>query len=259
MGHIIPPSDSLSWIDRWDRMQERYLAARAERFGTIARLIRSTQGEVPIVLDLGCGTGSVMAALLDAIPGACAAGVDLDPTLLVLAEKRLAPFGERAQLVQADFRQDGWIGTLSGMRLDAIVSATALHWLSPELLSSLYAQVATVLRPGGVFLNADHVASERSSVQRAWNQHRSEVLSAAADPSADDWSGFWRDYLAVLGEEARKERERCLGTWEGVEDGQPLAWHIDHLRQAGFTAVDCFWRADCDAIYGGFLPDTPSR
>lgn len=255
MGHIIPPSDWPIWIDRWERMQERYLAARAERFAIIARLIRATQGQAPLVLDLGCGTGSVMAALLSAIPGASAVGVDLDPTLLALAEKRLAPFGARAQVVRADVRQGGWVGVHSAGKIHAIVSATALHWLSPDRLSFLYAQAAELLRPGGIFLNADHVASEHPGVQQAWVQHRSDVLSAQANPAADDWNGFWRDYLAVLGEEVRKERERYLGAWEGVEDGQPLAWHVHHLRQAGFTAVDCFWRADCDAIYGGFVPE----
>jgi len=51
-------------------MQERYLADRNERFAIIARLIADTQDAEPLILDLGCGTGSLMAALLEAIPGA---------------------------------------------------------------------------------------------------------------------------------------------------------------------------------------------
>lgn len=36
-----------------------------------------------------------------------------------------------------------------------------------------------------------------------------------------------------------------------VEEGLPLAWHLDTVREHGFAHVDCFWRSDRDAIYGG--------
>ena len=41
------------------------------------------------------------------------------------------------------------------------------------------------------------------------------------------------------------------GACAGVEEGLPLAWHFDKLTESGFSSVDCFWRCDCDAIYGG--------
>ena len=55
------------WVARWDRMQARYLVGRAERFAVIARLVRETQGPAPRIVDLGCGPGSLSAALLDAL------------------------------------------------------------------------------------------------------------------------------------------------------------------------------------------------
>jgi hypothetical protein len=42
-----------------------------------------------------------------------------------------------------------------------------------------------------------------------------------------------------------------MGPWVGSEQGLPLKWHFEQLKTAGFEAVDCFWRLDCDAIYGG--------
>lgn len=32
-----------AWIARWDRMQERYLVERDERFSVVARLVSDTQ------------------------------------------------------------------------------------------------------------------------------------------------------------------------------------------------------------------------
>ena len=249
------------WLTRWDRMQERYLVARDERFSMMAHLVlatcgAATQDDSPLILDLGCGTGSVMAALLEAIPGSRAIGVDMDPTLLKLAEERLASYGERAQVIWADLRQSGWESFLSpleraGVGVDAVVSATALHWLSPEQLAALYTQIANLLQPGGIFLSADHVASDNPRIQQSWEQHRAQVLATASSTAGETWDDFWSAYLAELGPESAAERQRIFGLWHGVEEGQPLSWHLDQLRQSGFISVDCFWRADCDAIYGG--------
>jgi SAM-dependent methyltransferase len=238
-------------------MQERYLVGREERFAVITRLVRETQGEAPRILDLGCGTGSLMAALLGAIPEAQVLGLDLDPTLLPLAEKRLAVFGGRGRVQLADLTRDSWLGSISpwerdGARANAVVSATALHWLSPDQLSRLYAQIAGLLPPGGIFLNADHVASDAPAVQTCWVHHRQEMRAARPGSASDDWDGFWKAYLAALGPEAQAARQEALGDWQGgVEEGMPLTWHLDQLRASGFKAVDCFLRLDCDAVYGG--------
>ena len=73
------------------------------------------------------------------------------------------------------------------------------------------------------------------------------------DPQSDSWDGFWENYSKALGLDVDERYHRVLGGWEGgVEEGLPLTWHLDTLRQCGFEPVDCFWRCDCDAVYGGF-------
>ncbi len=52
--------DWREWIRRWDLMQDYYIPAREERFEIIVRLIANSQRKVARVLDVGCGTGSVM-------------------------------------------------------------------------------------------------------------------------------------------------------------------------------------------------------
>ncbi len=77
------------WVERWDRMQERYLVRRTERIRLLVDLVRATVSPVARVLDLGCGTGSLMQPFLDAFPNAEIYGVDFDPVLLPLAQQRL--------------------------------------------------------------------------------------------------------------------------------------------------------------------------
>ena len=55
------------------------------------------------VLELGCGTGRVMEALLE--QGLQVTGLDGEPAMLARASRRLARFGDRARLVQADMRR----------------------------------------------------------------------------------------------------------------------------------------------------------
>jgi len=238
------------WIERWDRVQDRYLVRRSERFDVMVRLIAQTQSRVSQVLDLGCGTGSLMLRVLETFPESPVWGIDFDATLLALAEERLAEFGRRARLLHADLRDKSWL-KLVGTSLDAIVSATTLHWLSPQQLANLYGWLAEALRPGGIFLNADHVGSSSKAIQKTWENGREQMLAEQQGQDADDWDGFWQDYGKALGIDANEYRSKLTEPWEGSEQGLALEWHLERLRASGFEAVDCFWRLDCDAIYGG--------
>jgi len=281
----LPPGfDWQHWVARWDQMQSYYLVQREERFALLARTVRGVAGPSPRVVDLGCGPGSLMEAILDVLPQAEMWGIDFDPAALLLARARLARYGQqRVHVTLADLRSPAWMDGLPN-RVDAVISATALHWLKPGPLATLYRQIAVLLRPGGLFLNADHVGSDWTLLQAGWERHRTEMRAArnqgvseadrdsmnqdslASDsPNSDSpdpgtpepWDAFWASYLAALDVDATGSRSaeadaRVLGGWDGgVEEGLPLTWHLDALREAGFGAVDCFWRCDCDAIYGG--------
>jgi SAM-dependent methyltransferase len=238
------------WIERWDRMQDNYLPYRRERLELIVKLIAATQNSVGTVLDIGCGTGSLMLPLLESFCETEVFGVDFDPTLLVLAEERLAEFGGRAKLVQTDLRDESWLRRVPHP-IDAAVSATALHWLSRDQLSQLYAQLGQILRPGAIFLNADHVRSTNPAIQAAWEKHREQTHWEQENGKGDDWEGFWDAYGRALGIDIRELRRKLEEPWQGSEQGFPLEWHFEKLKASGFEAVDCFWRCDCDAIYGG--------
>ncbi len=180
-------------------------------------------------------------------------GWTLPPVLLPLAQQRLRPYGARARVVLADLRSENWRARVPAS-LDAVISATALHWLTESELASLYRQLAGVLRPGGLFLNADHVASRQPQVQKCWEQRREEVRRAEAKQDGETWEGFWEAYATALGLTGQRTvTERVLGGWAGgVEEGLPLEWHFAELKASGFSYPECFWRCDCDAIYGAF-------
>jgi SAM-dependent methyltransferase len=264
-GTIPKHIDWRLWIKRWDRMQDLYIPARKERFEIIVRLIADSQRKVSRVLDIGCGTGSLMVPILQEFPAAEVWGVDFDATLLALAQNRLAKFGGpasslrdgrglakggRVKLVRADLRKKGWTDIVGGP-FDAIVSATALHWFSPTQLSRLYKQFAGILKPGGIFLNADHAGSRCEGIQKDWQGQRNSHTRKYKNSGTDDWDGFWRAYGKAIRVDIGKFRKELTGSWVGSELGLPLEWHFEKLKANGFEAVDCFWRLEFDAIYGG--------
>src|SRR5205823_13275463 len=118
------------WIRRWDLQQEDSLPDREDRFTALIDAVEEGTGRPdPLVLDLGCGPGSLSVRLLDRIPAATVVAVDADPLLLTLGR---AAYGERARLrfADCDLRAPGWAAALGLDRLaDAAVSTTALHWL----------------------------------------------------------------------------------------------------------------------------------
>ena len=245
--------DFQHWCARWDKMQEKYLVKRNERFNVISQLINSTQDKVEYILDIGCGTGSLMLNMLESFPKTKVIGIDFDPTILILAKGRLDKYKERSKIVFADIRDNSWVELIENP-LNAIVSATALHWLNPKQLKLFYKQIIGLLRSNGIFLNADHVSSAYPLIQKTWEENRDKMRKEEYDNFADDWNSFWKAFGKALSGNIDEINKRVIGGWEGgIEDGLPLQWHFEKLKDCGFSYVDCFWRCDCDAIYGGIL------
>lgn len=239
------------WIDRWDRMQERYIAKRSERFDTIIWLVSAINPSPTRILDIGCGTGSLSLRLLESFPKTEIFCVDIDPTMLWIAERLKNNYRSRVRIHRNDLRDSNWVEDFP-LAFDAIVSVTALHWLNENQLGQLYRQTSYLLNNGGIFLNADHVGSDSPKIQRYWEHHRDMMRSDENNHPGNDWDSFWVDYTKALGVDVDKIRSPLFENREsGPEEGLPLSWHLDRLREANFAIVDCYWRCDGDAIYGG--------
>jgi release factor glutamine methyltransferase len=126
------------------------------------------------VIDLGTGSGALLLAALTRWPGAQGIGIDRSQAALAIARTnavRLA-LAARAQLIAADWTQDGWGAGLgrfdlvlanppyveSGARLNAQVMAHEPHgalFAGPDGLDDyrvLIPQVPDLLAPGGIAL-----------------------------------------------------------------------------------------------------------
>lgn len=100
----------------------------------------------PPVLELGCGTGRVTAALAGA--GYDVVGLDSSPAMLARAEAKLTPqLRERVRLVRADMT-DFELGQTFGLVI--IPLGTFGHLTTPEARLRCLEAVRRHLRPGGL-------------------------------------------------------------------------------------------------------------
>jgi hypothetical protein len=112
-----------------------------------------------------------------------------------------------------------------------------------------------VLRPGGVFVNADHMPDDtmpgltKRLIARA-DAHRAAGYAAGA---ASTWREWW-DRAAgdeVLAPRYR-EREHIYPAAHGAPEWTPpAAWHVEALQAAGFTESGVLWRGGADAAVIG--------
>ncbi|MGI5245737.1 class I SAM-dependent methyltransferase [Dactylosporangium sp. CA-139066] len=248
--------DSRAWQESWDRQQEAYMPDREHRFTAMLDVVDAvTSGDGadgPVrILDLAGGTGSISLRALARFDRVEVTLLDLDPALLAIAG---ASLGDRARLVAADLRDPGWATRLPHRAYDAVLTATALHWLTPERLTELYKELPAVLRPGGVFVNADHMPDDtlpelsRRLVARA-DQRRDARYATGAVPS---WRAWWdlaaaHPVLAPLVE----ERNRIYSGPHSSEFLPPATWHLEALRAAGFAESGVVWRGGADAAVAG--------
>ncbi|MDT0268525.1 class I SAM-dependent methyltransferase [Streptomyces sp. DSM 44915] len=235
------------WVDRWERQQRRYAIQREERFAVLADVAEyATRGvSRPLLVDLGCGPGSLAARVARRVPRAELVAVDRDPLLLELARTHHA---DAARYVEAVLGADGWVEELGLTRApDAVLSATALHCLSAATLARTYRQVAAVLRPGGVLVNADHFPEDTPEGDPAGSALAAHLgrsrLAATLRGDEPDWESWWR---GVAGDpelaDLCAERARRPAGEEGPDNGLSFAAHARLLRAAGFRAVSTVWQ-----------------
>jgi SAM-dependent methyltransferase len=279
-GAQLTHSGAAAWIERWDAQQQVYMPDREERFTVLIDVVQECAGRPdPLVLDLGCGPGSLATRLLRRLPAATVVAIDADPLLLALG-RALAGDGRPAPVPGADrdpagalaadgtlrfadrdLRVPGWSRDLGlSRKADAAVSTTALHWLPPDALTAMYAEVATALRPGGVLLNGDHLIEDEATAPtlvrlgRAVNEQAERRLGPGGH--RETWSAWWDAATAdpaFAGLLAERERRALESEHHGSPSGR-LAAHVQALRAAGFAEIGTLWQRGDNRLLCAIMP-----
>lgn len=242
----------------WHVQQTAFIEFRNQRVRAMLDVLAAAQPEDRglRVLDLGCGPGSLGEAIADRFEDAQVVGLDRDPILLRLG-RETNRHGERVRLLDVDLTDPVWTTQVGEGRFDAVVSATALHWMSPEDLVRLYGELPQVLNPGAVFMNADHLGYDRvtePSLRAIAEQEREKFRAAAVDAGAMTWEDWWEAARSLPGwePEVRAWEQRWADKTSNVKVS--LAFHLTALQTAGFVEPTHIFRWFDDVVVYARLP-----
>jgi GNAT superfamily N-acetyltransferase/ubiquinone/menaquinone biosynthesis C-methylase UbiE len=255
------PIDWQTWLRRWDRQQGMYIPLREQRFTAMLDFLGSVVGDEFTAIDLMCGPGEIAKRITDRFPKARVIAIDLDPVLIAIGRGAIGDADGRIVWQEADFQEPSWRDSLGVEHVDAVLSTTAIHWLSAGGIVDLYRLLAGVIRPGGVFLNGDQMEFEpakavmRGISQARLGQHREH----AARRGVERWEEWWLalrqepqlEALFRLRDERfawrSAEREKAIGSTRIDSTEAParhthFAVHKAGLLDAGFSEVDTIWQ-----------------
>jgi len=166
------------------------------------------------ILDLGAGTGMLSSFALNACPEAWLTLFDGAAMMLEKARESLG--SERTAYIEGDLYAD-----LPRGPWDAVISALAIHHLDDPGKRHVFDETLRILRPGGVFVNAEHILGPTPAMDveyRRWH----EAAARAAGVDDTEWAAaehrMTADHLTQLADQ--------------------LTW----LTEAGFEDVDCLFK-----------------
>jgi SAM-dependent methyltransferase len=159
------------------------------------------------VLEIGCGTGKLTEPLVQR--GLRVHAVEPGANLIEAARARLG--STDAVTYEAERFEDA---ALAEHSYDAVFSATAFHWIDPEVG---WAKVAHVLEPGGLLALVAYVGVEdpRSC---AIDAGFTELLHAHAPALDEEWHEL--PSAAALLDGARGRRANASEVWDWVMGGR---------------------------------------
>ncbi len=207
-----------------------------EQVKIMLRVARRFVPQPARVIDLGCGDGFLARAVLSRFPTAHALLIDHSEPMLRRAHEAMSPFSGRYEIRQGDLGES-LPPQVGEDPFDLIVSGYAIHHLPTARKRSLYQEVYDSLRPGGLFVNVEHIASATLE------------LEAVHDEA-------YIDHIAAVTGRDKAEVEREYHGRPDKADNilEPVEAQVGWLREIGFEQADCYFKWLELAVFGGQKP-----
>lgn len=212
-------------LSEYDRRIRTFIPHYEELLSATAGAVMLARARRPVIVDLGIGTGALAARCLDFAPQATVHGIDEDPDMLAVAQRRLRPNRGRHTFVAGDFSRAAL------PHCHVIVATLALHHVrTAQAKRRLYRRCFRALRPSGVLASGDAFLSGAPGLQRA---------------EMEVWRSHLRRWYSA------RQTGRFFAAWAREDRYLPLAVEVRLLESAGFR-VDIPWRLAPFAVVMGF-------
>jgi ubiquinone/menaquinone biosynthesis C-methylase UbiE len=188
--------------DEYDRHRPAYPDELIDQACRVAGI-----GSGDPVLEVGCGSGQLTRSL--AARGLHVTALEPGASLIALARQNLDGAGE-VEFVNARFED----APLPGGRFRAVFSASAFHWIDPEVS---WQKAADVLVPGGTLALVSYFGLSEPRTKPDQEATLAAIAKVAPEVAAD-WPAY-RDLGATLaGTEQRRGNVSRVWAWLGSYD-----------------------------------------
>ena len=225
---------------------DRFLSYRSaiplaqEQIGVMMTMLKTSTQPIEKFLDLGCGDGILGAAILGAYPAAHGVLADFSEPMLAQARESLKEYAGQLAFENLDYGDKAWVNKMQPQGpFDAIVSGYSIHHQPDARKPEIYAEIFSLLKPGGWFINIEHVSSAAELNVDLFERHY-----ASARYAIEKQNGGTRT-LEQVTEEYRTRPDKAANILAPVE------LQCDWLRAIGYEDVDCYMRIYELAVFGG--------
>jgi len=211
-----------------------------EQIGVMTSILKSRTEPVENFLDLGCGDGILGAAILGEYPASRGVLADFSEAMLQEARGQLKEYANQLVFENLDYGDPAWVNRMQAYGpFDAIVSGYSIHHQPDARKREIYKEIFLLLKPGGWFVNIEHIAPAAQLATDLFNSHLVEGYYAIEQRNG---GARTREEMAnVYMNRPDKDANKLLSV-----DVQ-CAW----LREIGYEEVDCYFRIYELAVFAG--------
>jgi tRNA (cmo5U34)-methyltransferase len=234
VDHVLPEAGA-----RWDFGEEvalvfdNMLARSVPQYATMREIVAQTAdhfvrerlklGQRPLVLDIGTSRGEALQPLVNKQGARCRyVGLEISKPMLKAARERFADYIDSGvvEIRDWDLRDGLPRDTVPPVVVQSVLT---LQFTPIEWRQRLVQQIHDVLAVGGALILVEKVLGATARIDTLLCERYLDMKRSA---------GYSEDEI--------KRKRLAL---EGVLVPTTSKWNEDLLRQAGFTEIDCLWRA----------------
>ena len=231
----------------------RFLSYRAaiplaqEQLGIMMSILKMRSQPVEKFLDLGCGDGILGAAILGEYPSSRGVLADFSEPMLAQAREQLKEYADQLVFETLDYGDRAWVnGMQAEGPFDAIVSGYSIHHQPNARKRPIYEEIFSLLKPGGWFINIEHIAAESELAVDLFSKHIIDARYAIEQKNGGTKTR--QEISDIFMNRPDKDANILLSV-----DTQ-----CDWLRAIGYEEVDCYFRIYELAVFGGRKPNRKS-
>lgn len=215
-----------------------------EQIGVMISILKSRTQPVENFLDLGCGDGILCAAVLGQFPSARGVLADFSEPMLEQAREGLNEYTGQLAFENLDYGDSTWVDRIQRYApFDAVVSGYSIHHQPDSRKREVYEEIYSLLKPGGWFVNIEHVSSAAQLNVDLFEHHY-----VSARYAIEKQNSGTRTFEQIADEyKNRPDKAANILT--------PTELQCEWLREIGYEEVDCYFRIFELAVFAGQKPN----